>query len=336
MDFSQLTKEYPFLGKILTLYDKLDEPVDADHPNKDIINLCDKENTFNTSLATDQKITCKKLLRNLLLCNSLNCDNFINFCSNLYVWLYFEIKKSGISNDIIKNIFELPKLREKGVINYIYCPYDTFNDQKHDPEDLMKLSIFNNNVYTFQSLLKDSKVSNYCYLKNYVYECVNIYNKNNKNNKTYSSPQDCTSSPQEYACEIITQFNSLYTSHILNEEGIIHKFPELYNDIDLNDIDICPVEESESNSITDETQPGTPKTGGVPTALSAMVGIPPFLALIYKFTPIRNLFRFGNKNNTIKTSNLDKNMENELFHAIKEDSNIKDIQPKYNIGYEPK
>ncbi|CAI7724133.1 Plasmodium vivax Vir protein, putative, partial [Plasmodium vivax] len=86
----------------------------------------------------------------------------------------------------------------------------------------------------------------------------------------------------------------------------------------------------------EETQQDPPTTGGASTALSAMVGIPPFLALIYKFTPAGKLFRFGNKNNTIITSDFDKKMENELFHVIKEDSNIKDIQPKYNIGYEPK
>ncbi|SCO65497.1 VIR protein [Plasmodium vivax] len=320
-------------GEILKFYNDLDQSVIQNHPNQEILNLCDKYDTFNTELTTKQTNTCKKLIRNLLLCNTLNEHNFINFCSNLYVWLYFETKKSGISNDIIKKIFDLPKLREKGVIKFMYCPYDTYNDQRHDPEDLMKLSIFNDNVGTFQSMLMNSNMSNDCSLKKYVYECVDIYNKTHED---YSSLQYCNSSPEEYACGIIQAFNSKYTSHIRNKGGIIHEFPELSSNTPLDLNDMCPLDEIEPDTRPEETQQGTPTTQGASTALSAMVGIPPFLILMYKFTQAKRLFRFGNKNNTIITSNIDKNMENELFHAIKEDSNIKDIPPKYNIGYEPK
>ncbi|KMZ88610.1 hypothetical protein PVBG_04819 [Plasmodium vivax Brazil I] len=226
-------------------------------------------------------------------------NNHTNFCSNLYVWLYFEIKKSRISNDIVKEIFELPMSRENEGHNY--CVYDSFNDEINNPENLIKLGIFNYNVDTFQSMLKHSEKSKDCYLKKYVYECVDIYYKI-KN--AYNFPFPCNSIQQKNACDIINVFNMLYTSKISKGKGIIHTFPELSPDAPLNYTDVCPVEETES----------TPITG---------------------FTPVGKFFRFGNKNNTIITSNFDKNMENELFHAINKDSNIKDIPPKYNIGYEP-
>ncbi|CAI7724301.1 hypothetical protein PVPAM_000042600, partial [Plasmodium vivax] len=279
MDYSELKKNYQFLGKILDLYDKLDQLVDENDKNKDILNLCDIYDTFNADLTTEKKNTCKKLLRNLFLCSDLNSNNFINCCSNLYVWLYFEIKKSGISNDIVQKIFELPKFREKGVIKYIYCPYDTFNDEKHDPEDLLKLSIFNNNADTFQSMLKDSEKSKDCHLKKYVYECVNIYNKINDTN---SFPYDCNTSQHKNACEIIKVFNSLYMSYIFKKEGISDEFPELSSDTHLKYMEECPVVETVSHPVPEETQQDPPTTGGASTALSAMVGIPPFLALIYK------------------------------------------------------
>ncbi|SCO73000.1 VIR protein [Plasmodium vivax] len=325
-------KKHKFLGEILNLYDKMDQTVVENEQNKRFLNLCDKNDTFNIDLTEEQKNTCKKLIRNFFLINGVNREKVMYFCSNLYVWLYFEIKKSGISNDIIKKIFDLPELKEKGVITYFLCPYDTFIDQKHEPEDLMKLSIFNNNADAFQSLLMDSEKSKDCHLKKYVYECVNIYNKINDTN---SFPYDCNTSQHKNACEIIKFFNRLYMSYIFKKEGISDEFPELSSDTPLDLNNMCPLDEIEPDTPSEERQQDTPKTGGVPTALSAMVGIPPFLALIYKFTPVGKFFRFRNRNNMIIASNFDKNMENEIFHAIKEDSNIKDIHPKYNIGYEP-
>ncbi|CAG9474613.1 unnamed protein product [Plasmodium vivax] len=333
MDFSQLKQKYKFLENILNLYGEMDKPVEKKDQYEDFLNLCDNENAYSTNPKNDEKQTCRIILRNFSLCHVFGLENVMYCCSNLYVWLYFDIKKSRISNDIIKKIFELPKLKVGKWSQHFHCPYVKFTEQTHNPEDIMKLSIFNDNADRFQSMLKDRNNINDCYLKKYVLECVDIYNKTNK---AYSSLQECNSSAQEYACEIITAFNSLYTSNIHNKEGIIHEFPELSSDSTLNLNDMCPVEKSEPPRVSEQTQQDTTTTRGASTALTAMVGIPPFLALIYKFTPAGKLFKFGNKKHTIITSDFDKKMENELFHVIKEDSNIKDIQPKYKIGYEPK
>ncbi|KMZ95739.1 hypothetical protein PVMG_05338 [Plasmodium vivax Mauritania I] len=299
---------------MIKFYNNLEEPVTKNDQYQDFLNLCDKENVFITNLTGNEKNTCKKILRNFILCYNPDVNKFFNCCGNLYVWLYFEIKKTGISNDNVKNIFDLPMSIEYSKRKYNSCPYITFNDGVENPENLMKLSIFNDNASIFNSMLKDKKESNYCYLIKYVYECVDIYRELNR---IYEFPKICDNDPHKYACQLSNEFESYYTSQILSKEEISHNFPVLSSSTPLNEIDGCPSERIASHTVSDVKKPDTPTTGGASTALSAM------------------LFRFGNKKHTIITSDFDKKMENELFPVINEDSNIKDIQPKYNIGYEP-
>ncbi|KMZ83216.1 hypothetical protein PVBG_05186 [Plasmodium vivax Brazil I] len=262
----------------------MDNAVTENDQNRDFLNLCDKENVFICNLTGNEKHTCKKILRNFILCNSVNRDDFFHCCCNLYVWLYFEIKKYKISNVNIKKIFDLHKLTEYSGIKYNPCSYITFNDGVKNPEDLMKLNIFNDNAGTFYSTLKDSNESKDCDLKKYVYECVDIYNNIKKN---HSFSYDCSISPHESACTLTYEFNDAYTRYILNKPETTHKFPKLSSDTPLDVIDGCPLKGTESKTVPEETQQDTLKTGGVSTALSAMVGIPPFLALIYKVNIIR-------------------------------------------------
>ncbi|KMZ98978.1 hypothetical protein PVNG_03817 [Plasmodium vivax North Korean] len=284
MGFSKLKQEYQFLGKILTFYDKLEQPVKENEQNKEILKLCDKGNTFNTNLTEEQVNTCKKLLRNFIYCYSMDYSDALNCCGNLYVWLYFDIKKSGISNDIIEKIFVLPRSTDYSGLKYNSCPYVTFNDGVKKPEDLMKLSIFNDNATTFNSMLKESKESNYCYLIKYVNECIDIYREMNR---IYTFPKYCDNNPRKHACQLINEFDGYYTSHILSKEGISHNFPVLSSDTPLKYIDGCSSERIVSNTVPEEKKQDTPTTGGASTALTAMVGIPPFLALIYKVNIIR-------------------------------------------------
>ncbi|KMZ95743.1 hypothetical protein PVMG_05342 [Plasmodium vivax Mauritania I] len=321
MGFSQLKEKYQFLGDILNLYDKLDQPGGENDQNKEILILCDKAPLLKRDTGEYKKF-CKKLLNNLLLLtkDDYGGNNFLKYCDILYMWMYFEIKKNDIPDDITKPIFDQSVMMIKKKLTKTTCPYFNFNEKINEPTKLINLHIFNNNVDTIQGLLKNSDKSKYCYLKKYVYECVNIYKEMNK---TYNFLGNCNSSQHKYACDISNKFYTFYTSKIFNNREINHEFPQLSSDTALNDILDCPLEESEYDTGSNETQQGTFITQGVSTALSSM------------FTPVRNLFRFGNKKHTIITSDFDKKMENELFDVINKDSNIKDIQPKYNIGYKP-
>ncbi|VUZ99424.1 PIR protein [Plasmodium vivax] len=333
MGFSQLKQDYKFLGDILNLYDELDQHLVEDEQYQGIYRSCDRSSLLQDDHTGNYKKFCKKLSINLLQLAERNYTGykFIKYCDIFYIWMYFETNKYSIPNEITKSLYDASTQLVTSIRKKIPCPYFNFNENIHEPKKLMNLRIFNNNVDTIQSKLKGAIESDECSLKRYVYKCIKIYRDMHS---TYCSNGDKKEGNQN-SCEIIDMFNTLYSSYINKRNGILHEFPELSSNTPLDVIDGCPLEQRQSDSFPDETQ-GTPITRGVSTALSSMVGIPPFLILMYKFTPIRNLFRFGNKNNTIITSNFDKNMENELFHAIKEDSNIKDIQPKYNIGYEPK
>ncbi|SCA81954.1 hypothetical protein, conserved, partial [Plasmodium vivax] len=270
---------YKFLGEIYKLYDDLDQSVVENHPNKDIINLCDNYDTFNVTFNQHQKSICKKILRNLFLCNSSNTDNFTNCCSNIYVWLNFELNKSKIANYIIENIFKLPKSRGN-VGSIYYCPYFSFHDNMHNPENLMKLRIFNDNIDTFQNMLKDVQKSNDCSLKIFVYKCIEIYR--DMYPKYCSNGKD-REKKNKNSCEIINNFNTLYSSYINKENGTIHNFPELSSTTITNVIDGCSSHEYTGDSTFGESpQTGTSLTQNISRAFGAMAGIPPFLALIYK------------------------------------------------------
>ncbi|GAB69649.1 hypothetical protein PCYB_003980 [Plasmodium cynomolgi strain B] len=257
---------YQFLGEILMWYGILDIIPDENDENQKILNLCDKATFFRSDNKAEYVKFCKQILNNSLQPKDSNYDDFKDDCNKLYIWLYFKMKKFVISDDIINKIFELPKLIENEENKNNYCPYFTFNDKKHNPENLMKLRIFNDNAATFQRMLKDNTMSNDCNLKTYIYECIGIYRYMNME---YCSVSDGTTEENRNSCEIINEFNGRYKSYIHNNEEIAHEFPELSSHTSLYVIDDCPVEGSYSDSFFDETEIGTSRTAGVSSDLGA-------------------------------------------------------------------
>ncbi|KMZ88609.1 hypothetical protein PVBG_04818 [Plasmodium vivax Brazil I] len=311
--------QYPFLKEIWDIYNSFVVNVNGSE-YVEILPYCDNAPLLKSDTTGEYIKFCKKLSRNLLQIADGNYtgDKFMKYCDILYMWMYFELKKNRISNEITEKILKGSTQIIKNKLSKNPCPYLNFNEKHHEPTKLMILRIFNDNIVTFQNMLKGIIKSDECSVKRYVYKCIEIYRDMNSK---YCSGIGGTTEEKENSCDIIRKFNNFYTPYIFKNNEITDKFPELSSAAPLNLNDICPLERRKSDSFPDETQQGTP-TRGVSTALSAM------------FTPVRNLFRFGNKKHTIITSDFEKKMENELFHVINEDSNIKDIQPKYNIGYE--
>ncbi|KMZ77176.1 hypothetical protein PVIIG_06351 [Plasmodium vivax India VII] len=193
--------------------------------------------------------------------------------------MYFEIRKNSISNEITQKIFDQSTEIIKPKRRKIPCSYFNFNEKHQEPTKLMKLRIFNYNVDTFQSMLKGEIDQKVCSLIRFIYKCILIYRDMNSK---YCSGTEGTKEKNKSSCEIIGNFNSFYTSFISSISELTHKFPELTSDIPLNDIHGCSLKGINSDEFSDETQLGTSITKGVSTAVGAMVGIPPFLALIYK------------------------------------------------------
>ncbi|KMZ89769.1 hypothetical protein PVMG_04599 [Plasmodium vivax Mauritania I] len=268
-------------GEILKLYEPLDKPVVENDPYQVVLKLCDNVSLLSSDFTEEHKNFCKKLSRNLLLLDygGYGGGDFFKYCDILYMWMYFEINRNSISNEITKEIFNKSTEIIKSKIINKHCPYFNFNENHHETRKLMKLSIFNYNVDTFQSMLKGEINPNVCSIIRYIYRCIVIYR--DMNSRYCSSGKD-QRDENKNSCDIIRNFNSFYTSYISSKNDLTHNFPELNSGSLLNNIDDCSLEGIYSDEFSDETQLGTPITKGVSTALGAMVGIPPFLALIYK------------------------------------------------------
>ncbi|KMZ89691.1 hypothetical protein PVMG_04521 [Plasmodium vivax Mauritania I] len=251
--------------------------------NLPILVLCDKNETYKTSPTEKHKNVCKDLLKNLKILSNysyIDRDTFFTGCKNLNNWLYFKEKELNVSSDIINKIFQAFNQIENVNYHFLECPYSTFDKEFNETEKLINLRIFNNNIETIQSLLKDRSKSKNCNLKKYVYECVHIYNIMKR---TYGFPQDCTNNPHKNACDIINDFYKFYSLYIYNNNDILHKFPELSSNTNTNIIEGCPPEviELDQASPSQSNESYRSIIQSVSPALGVMAGIPPFLALIY-------------------------------------------------------
>ncbi|GAB69934.1 hypothetical protein PCYB_006830 [Plasmodium cynomolgi strain B] len=293
MDFSQLKQKYPFLEKILNLHDELDQHVDENDNDNGILKICDQAVSLQSNNKGEYKKFCTKHLRNLYLCKDFNRDKSINCCSNLDVWLYFEIKKKSLSNSIIEQIFNELVIIIKDVLKNTYCSYLYFSEKIYEIEELVILSIFNENYKAFRSILKNEGSNYYCSCRNFVIDCINIYNTIKIK---YCSTAFGKSGNNIGTCNILDKFFLYYTEEIYSDIGKQAKLPDLSSTIDINiKTDECPLQRnnnelgsvngdqsdiSRSSTVSITLTEPTRKT--VPVALGTIAGVSSTLALLYK------------------------------------------------------
>ncbi|KMZ88564.1 hypothetical protein PVBG_04773 [Plasmodium vivax Brazil I] len=278
-----LIYEYPFLNEIWTFYDTLDEALN-ETDNLAYSNACDNVRIYGKDSLKEQKNTCKRLFRNTFLLSDggYSTEDFNKYCDILYIWLYFEIEKNKLDANIINQIFQdsirvaLQKSRNK-----ISCPYVSYHEILHEPEKLMKLSIFNDNSETFQSILKKKNDPNDCSFQMYVVDCVNIYNdmygKHCSGERNKDNPE---------LCKILNTFETLYTGYFFKKrEDISYELQPLSSPPTKHVVN-CQTDIGSviSTSTDDRSSRDISKT--LNTALGTMAGIPPFLVLIYKVNMI--------------------------------------------------
>ncbi|KMZ83254.1 hypothetical protein PVBG_05224 [Plasmodium vivax Brazil I] len=283
-----------YTGDILNLYDKLDQAVVENDQYPDILNLCGRGTLFEKDHTGEYKKFCKKLLNNLLLLtkDDYGGDNFSKYCDILYIWMYFEIKKNNIPDDITKPIFDNSIVMIKTKLRKNPCPYFNFNENYHEPTKLMKLRIFEHNTSTFQNILNNISKPNNCSCLEYVYECINIYKEMNNEFCATDVNKKIT---YKDTCDILNNFNTSYSTYIQNVNGGIYELPLLSDTTTASHtptashVTRCSAnkERQELGSGSD-VQSSSSKQISISTALSTMVGIPPFLALIYKVNIIHN------------------------------------------------
>ncbi|KMZ77335.1 hypothetical protein PVIIG_06027 [Plasmodium vivax India VII] len=222
-----------------------------------------------------------KLLKNLLILftrYSNNKEIYSKRCYDLYNWLYHETKSYNLKENIVPSIFDRSKSLIQETAKQYICPYNLYNKDEYKYEKIIELNIFGDNIEKMVSILKNRTHNHYCTCIKYVKNCVETYK--------YLGKIYCTSTKEQTTgnvefCNKLNNFTTHY-GYLTTEPSIINEIPSLSSDIDkytnkclsVNDI-------SQLGSATDERL-GNSTSVAASTVVGAMVGIPPFLALMYK------------------------------------------------------
>ncbi|KMZ76763.1 hypothetical protein PVIIG_05871 [Plasmodium vivax India VII] len=249
----------------------------------------------------------KKLTRNILLLNKENKGmSNDDYCRFLNQWIYHTRKKYDINEYNISVFYQAAHTRIVGPGAKNSCHFYSYDKDYENSINIIKLQNFHHNVDTIRNILiKESapheRNSHYCYAQRYANECVKIYRKMHdmfcSGNKS-SIPQNVKT------CSELSTFNSIYKNYLFNKGDIKKKIPDidsgesekLYGCIadkplasqELKQgsgaaLGMGTVSGPGQGSISDGVeQSDNPIPFNTTSVVSAMAGIPPFLALIYK------------------------------------------------------
>ncbi|KMZ88541.1 hypothetical protein PVBG_04750 [Plasmodium vivax Brazil I] len=288
MTIAKWKSEYPFLKNFWDIYDKFIETID-ERKYTDIIAYFDSEEMCDNDNALCQQI-CKKLTRNMLLLadNGYRADEIHEKCNILYIWLYFEIKNKKLSDDTVEKIFGLSDALIEIMRKKNPCPYSSFKEKLYEPEDLMELSIFNDNIGTIRTiLLEESDNNRYCPYQRYVNYCANKYKSLNEK---YCIEDKAKETNNKDKCKELKQFESLY-SYLTIYPNIKDKIPNLNSSSNTTiNIDRCKsyaVKETSTTFVNDQS--GNTTQRSVNTAIGTMAGVSSVLAFLYKVSTNFNL-----------------------------------------------
>ncbi|KMZ88590.1 hypothetical protein PVBG_04799 [Plasmodium vivax Brazil I] len=280
--------------------------------NKDV---SDDERTFDVTLINNVKNiggyhekdnqVYEKLIRNLslLLNNKYTKMSNTEYCRFLNQWVYhtkikYNINEHPLSMFYIGSHTNIVNNGGKSI-----CPYYSYDTTLEEPLNIIKLENFQEDMQTIESILKrenDSITS----CQKYICECVNIYKK--MHNEYCTHPYN-VNKKRDDTCDKLRAFASAYMSFLFDKEGIKDKVPSLLA-AESVPFSRCSTEEKEQklsvagvSTPESANEPGPrPGEGIAPSStrsaeqsdnslpfnttsvVSAMAGIPPFLALIYK------------------------------------------------------
>ncbi|KMZ76843.1 hypothetical protein PVIIG_05415 [Plasmodium vivax India VII] len=293
----------------------------------------------------------KKLTRNLLLLLNREYKKMSNtdFCRFLYQWVYHTKKKYNINEFYISLFYKTihDSIVQLGAIKK--CPYSTYDNDYEISKNIIKLQNFYSDIDTIEKTLMNEslpqkKDSHYCYAQRYANECVKIYR--NMHN-TFCSGNKHKISENENICSQLSAFSTSYTNYLFNQGDIKKKIPDLSS----SEIEIhygCPSDEpATAQEVITESGPahGSVSDGVIQrdnqiplnatAVVGTMIGIPPFLGLIYRFTAIGTMFRSKSKKSINVFNNLNEEIENELFYSRLEKENLNYRPERYNVAYGP-
>ncbi|VUZ99409.1 PIR protein [Plasmodium vivax] len=325
---------YPFLSNMVAAYEEF---------NKDVI---DEEKKIGVTLIRNAKRIVgyrdmdnhvyEKLIRNLskLLNQEYRKISNTDYCAFLYQWYCSSRGKKK-------------------------CQYYSYDKDYENSINIIKLQNFHHNVDTIRDILikksePQERNSQYCYAQRYANECVKIYR--NIHDEFCSGDKSYLTKNQK-TCTQLTTFNSIYTTFLFNQGDIYKKIPDLSSSENEKHFG-CPSDKpapgtdliqglGEELEMASQSGPGhgsisdsaKQSESTIPfnatAVVGTMIGIPPFLGLIYRFTPVGTTFRIKNNKSINVFNNLDEQIEKELYYPRHETAAINYNHARYNVAYGP-
>ncbi|KMZ88567.1 hypothetical protein PVBG_04776 [Plasmodium vivax Brazil I] len=284
---------------MVTAYNKFNDNVNSEERSK-IFSILNNIKNVGGYKNEDLDIY-EKLIRNLWsLFNNIYKEKN-DYCIFLNQWLYLIKKKHNIVNYPIDLFYSytVSSLSSEGK-NYI-CPLYVYDRDYEKSTNIIKLQNFYNNINTIAEVLMNKslpqeKDSHYCYAQRYANECVKIYKKMND---IY-----CSDKKDENTCSELNTFYKSYTQFLFINEDIKKKIPDLSSGENEKHF-LCPSNKPSQESgiiqgsgrapeMLSESGPGhrsvsveveqadNPISHNATAVVGTMIGIPPFLGLIYR------------------------------------------------------
>ncbi|KMZ88598.1 hypothetical protein PVBG_04807 [Plasmodium vivax Brazil I] len=294
-----------FINKIWTLYDEFNETIVNLKDEKDnSVSMCEQIMQDVHDKKEWYKIICIKLIKNLgafsIVMNKDKNKYNPERCKNLNSWLYYITKHSNVDQNVIKNIFEhsnniIGKDNEEH-----HCINSFYMDIYNKPDDIIMLINLEEYKNDILKILKDNKHDNHCSCLKFIFECANIYREMKNINCT--DPRGSTK--KSNTCSKLQKFYTFYTSNISTVVELNEKLLSL-DAAEKEHITICPSDigkqkqelkavqrqeqgsglgqDAQSKDSMDSAQQSGSTIPLNGTALvGTMIGIPSFLALMYR------------------------------------------------------
>ncbi|CAG9474564.1 unnamed protein product [Plasmodium vivax] len=344
---------------ILNTYNIYDKPVDDNEYKKLYESVCDMFiNDLGTGMMKHRNF-CMKLLRNLG--HYTTTSSFFNpkpdDCNVLYYWIYNSVKKDSVPDKIIDKCFDdyFTHMGEMPVNHN--CYHHTYNNMYKEPLKVIKLDIFNSNMYIVKNIIDRKNDPTDSSLQSFICECVKLYYEMNRNychqlsqkvknsdicfrldllkrtyemylfntqNKNYKIP-----SLDDNQNKYLTECQKYLEEQALNTTSLHHDLPIASSRTPNRDSNL-----DASISLPEGENQSSPMSSTVPTALGTVAGASSILALLYKFSPGRNWIRSGIRGGTGRiSSNLYAEQPNEVFYDGFEGEDMSSYNPTYNVGY---
>ncbi|GAB69593.1 hypothetical protein PCYB_003420, partial [Plasmodium cynomolgi strain B] len=138
-------------------------------------------------------------------------------CRYLNNWIYYVSKKHHLRKFIISLIISESIDKYSGPNPQISCIDYKYEEKYKEPEKIIKLLNFQDNIQIILETLLDKVDSISCPAQIYLYECINIYRELDQN---YCSNPEEMNEENKSICEILHKFKTSYTENLYNKKGI--------------------------------------------------------------------------------------------------------------------